>query len=714
MANAVEFALILQDKITGPAKSAAKAIEKVGDSVKKVSGDGVGKKLFDNFDSQKQFDKSWGEKLSARLESGLKGAKSKVEGTFGKDSIISEFITQSFGEKGKEVAKNTILKAMSAPLQLASAAITTGISAAVSLVETFAAAVAGVSLAAAGLVATLYTYAIKVQMAAEATDYAAKVATGGGQGTADAMAAAADVARLMGISTDEATKQITALARKGIKGTQAKDLLQGMADVSRMGGDANAFGDAVAELKKGQGSAIAAIEAQFGQGGQDAVLGELAKTLKMSAKMSQLDKLKKQGKTGAADAKRAEITAAIEAQIKAGKLDPSEATNAALRALSKQTGKSVGGLANEFKSTTLSGALTNLQARFDDLFKAFDIGKGPALAALDTIAKALDPTSESGQKIVAIFNKISAAASDLLSGIDIKGTIDGIIAAFEPGSTSGDNFAKVIETVSRVFSKLAGDGTGAKSGVEALISVLLFAADTAEMVTDAFLVVKPAISGVLNLFSGGTGAANGFGSALGALLGPISTVFTQLQMFGMVGDAIKSAFADASSWLSDVGGQITTGLWNGLRSSWASMLSQFDALVALLPASVRSVLGIASPSKVFKALGGHTMAGFQIGIDSGADGVQQAMVDAVQPPTPPSITAASIQAGQAGTTAAMQAVAGAVSTTASATSGGLVINVDATGASDPSAVRSAAQSGVMAALEALGISLGMQPPPVTT
>jgi hypothetical protein len=60
------------------------------------------------------------------------------------------------------------------------------------------------------------------------------------------------------------------------------------------------------------------------------------------------------------------------------------------------------------------------------------------------------------------------------------------------------------------------------------------------------------------------------------------------------------------------------------------MLAKFHTLVALLPESVRKVLGIQSPSKVFANLGKQTSAGFAQGITSTAGDAQDAVAGFAQ------------------------------------------------------------------------------------
>jgi hypothetical protein len=58
---------------------------------------------------------------------------------------------------------------------------------------------------------------------------------------------------------------------------------------------------------------------------------------------------------------------------------------------------------------------------------------------------------------------------------------------------------------------------------------------------------------------------------------------------------------------------VVNGLWKGLQDTWSGMLGNFQTLVNLLPASIKKILGIASPSTVFYDIGEN----IGLGVDGG-------------------------------------------------------------------------------------------------
>ena len=68
--------------------------------------------------------------------------------------------------------------------------------------------------------------------------------------------------------------------------------------------------------------------------------------------------------------------------------------------------------------------------------------------------------------------------------------------------------------------------------------------------------------------------------------------------------------------LKNIGKNLISGLWNGIKSKFDSVIEGVKNLASKLPKAVKKVLGIASPSKVMFKLGGYTTEGFINGIDS--------------------------------------------------------------------------------------------------
>jgi hypothetical protein len=93
-----------------------------------------------------------------------------------------------------------------------------------------------------------------------------------------------------------------------------------------------------------------------------------------------------------------------------------------------------------------------------------------------------------------------------------------------------------------------------------------------------------------------------------------------------------------STWATDVynkfktlGSNVAQGIKDGIVAGWANLSGGISGLVASILAIIKKLLGITSPSRVMKNLGGQMMKGLDIGIRAHAILPKNAMMDAVLP-----------------------------------------------------------------------------------
>ena len=97
---------------------------------------------------------------------------------------------------------------------------------------------------------------------------------------------------------------------------------------------------------------------------------------------------------------------------------------------------------------------------------------------------------------------------------------------------------------------------------------------------------------------------SGAASAWGAIKSTVSNLWN-----GLV-NTIKAG----ASFFKNIGRDIVDGLKAGISGAWRSLVSKFSGLTAMLPAAVKKILGISSPSKVFAGIGGNIGQGLAQGI----------------------------------------------------------------------------------------------------
>lgn len=117
------------------------------------------------------------------------------------------------------------------------------------------------------------------------------------------------------------------------------------------------------------------------------------------------------------------------------------------------------------------------------------------------------------------------------------------------------------------------------------------------------------------------------------------------EFFGQIPGTISGIWNDVISYLSginlyDIGMNIIQGLIDGIAGMASSVVSTIQNVVGGAIDFAKNLLGIHSPSRVFKEIGKFTGEGLAIGIDNEADNVAKAsenMIDAVIPDSIPQI-----------------------------------------------------------------------------
>lgn len=161
----------------------------------------------------------------------------------------------------------------------------------------------------------------------------------------------------------------------------------------------------------------------------------------------------------------------------------------------------------------------------------------------------------------------------------------------------------------KLVEAIANGMPGALTGVMSVINNLGAAIFTLLASFVAGMAAKGAelIGGVAR---GISGAAS---SAVGAVRG--------------VGQSIVAGITGFVSSMATIGRQIVQGLANGITGGATAVVNAIKSTVQNAIAAGKSLLGIASPSKVFKQIGAWTMEGFEIGLRERGKNAVQAVID---------------------------------------------------------------------------------------
>lgn len=96
---------------------------------------------------------------------------------------------------------------------------------------------------------------------------------------------------------------------------------------------------------------------------------------------------------------------------------------------------------------------------------------------------------------------------------------------------------------------------------------------------------------------------------------------------------IPQAIKSGAGNLAGIGRDMIEGLWHGIKAKFDSVVARVKALASSLPKAVKKVLGIGSPSKVFRKLGAWTGEGFALGLESMNKAVELATLNLVSIPS---------------------------------------------------------------------------------
>ena len=132
--------------------------------------------------------------------------------------------------------------------------------------------------------------------------------------------------------------------------------------------------------------------------------------------------------------------------------------------------------------------------------------------------------------------------------------------------------------------------------------------------------------GIASFFTGIWNGIVNFGrSAISNLVG----FFTALP------GQIMGALSGAIGWLVNLGRDIVQGLWNGIEGAWSNLVDWFTGLFGNLIDIAKRILGIASPSKVFKYQIGYMLPkGAEEGVKLGMPSLNRTIANMVTVPQP--------------------------------------------------------------------------------
>lgn len=225
-------------------------------------------------------------------------------------------------------------------------------------------------------------------------------------------------------------------------------------------------------------------------------------------------------------------------------------------------------------------------------------------------------------------------------GSTIQGVINAVFPFIQTVVTSVMNVVNAI--ISTVLAAINGDWSGVWEGIQNLVSSVWNGIQS--IVSGAINAVSGVISSVLSGISGifssvWNGIKGAVSSAWSGITSAVSSgVSAMMNFITSIPSRIMGVFSGAGSWLLSAGQNIIQGLINGIKNAIGGAISAVKNAVSGIIDGAKSLLGIASPSKVFdREIGRMIPAGLGRGVSENERAATRPVEDMVNSLLPSSI-----------------------------------------------------------------------------
>lgn len=279
------------------------------------------------------------------------------------------------------------------------------------------------------------------------------------------------------------------------------------------------------------------------------------------------------------------------------------------------------------------------------------------MTAIQTIAPVLSTlVSNIGQTMSVIATAVTPVINNIASliqavlpaiqsafqiwGTYIQGVINAVFPFIQTVVTSVMNVVNAI--ISTVLAAINGDWSGVWEGIQNIVSSVWNGIQS--IVSGAINAVSGVISSVLSGISGifsnvWNGIKGAVSSAWRGITSAVSSgVSSMMNFITSIPRLIMGVFSGAGSWLLSAGKDIIQGLINGITKAIGGAISAVKDAVGGIIDGAKSLLGIASPSKVFdREIGRMIPAGLGRGVSENERAATRPVEDMVDSLLPSSI-----------------------------------------------------------------------------
>lgn len=268
-------------------------------------------------------------------------------------------------------------------------------------------------------------------------------------------------------------------------------------------------------------------------------------------------------------------------------------------------------------------AIETLSPAFNDFFSAIEYAQPLLTFIADLIGTALAAAISTAIKV---FSAIVEVIAFVITGFqqlyeDISGFVTGVVQFFTA------DLPNAINALVQWFAQLPGNIATFLSTV--IANVAAWVANMAANAVDAGSRFVSRIAGFLSALPGNVASW---------LSGVISTVIGWVSQFASNAASAATQFANnLINGLASIPGQVTSigsniiqGMVNGVTDAADQLISAVKGAVDNAIGAAKNLLGIKSPSRVFRKIGQYTMQGAALGVDDDADLLLQSTDNAMR------------------------------------------------------------------------------------
>lgn len=270
-----------------------------------------------------------------------------------------------------------------------------------------------------------------------------------------------------------------------------------------------------------------------------------------------------------------------------------------------------------------SAAWTVIQTVFSTVWNTIMSILSPIMAGISSII------SSTLSAISAIWNAIWTGIQAVLAGVlaaivglvtgnfsQVQSAITSIMSAIQ--ATISAIWNAILSLISSVLSAIASTVSSTWSAIQSIVSSAMSSVQS--IISSAWSAVRSAVTSAMSSIQ--SAITSGFSAVVSAVTSAGQRIIS----------AVRSAFSGALSaargfvgQAASVGSQLISGFVSGVTSAAGKLISAVKGAVSNAINGAKALLGIKSPSRVFRQFGIYTDKGFIIGIDSKADQVARSM-----------------------------------------------------------------------------------------